>query len=195
MGRSLARLGACFTSFHNNMGQVERCAAAYLRRGRAIWPPSLIPANGGLTRREQELFRVLLQTAGTTKDIIVSLLVTAVVYLVALGLPARASLVTATITGTVLGGSDQGSNGIGVFGPVGNLAGRPFTLVFTFDDTKGQQTVSGTPPNYSAIQGSGSSSPGTAVLTIGGTSVHYPLANDLANSYSSSAWRSVGAAQ
>ncbi|MBR0968506.1 RHS repeat protein [Bradyrhizobium diazoefficiens] len=114
---------------------------------------------------------------GATRSITVALsLVSACLF----GGPAFASKVTATIAGTVLGGSDQGTTGIGVFGPAGSLNGRSFTLVFTFDDTLGQQDVAynGTAPYYSSIEGSNGGSPGRAVLTIGGRSVQYPTPGD-----------------
>lgn len=98
------------------------------------------------------------------------------------GEPARASRVVATITGTVVG-TDQGTNGLGVFGPPGSLNGRSFTLIFTFDDTLGQQDIAynGTAPYYSSIQGNNGSSPGRAVLTIGGRSVQFPSPGDTAS--------------
>ena len=55
--------------------------------------------------------------------------------------PAQAALVTATITGIVLSGHDQGPDGQGAFGPAGDLTGKSFTLVYTFDDTKGTQSI------------------------------------------------------
>ncbi len=99
---------------------------------------------------------------------------------------AQATIVTATITGTVYGGSDQGTGGQGVFGPAGSLTGKSFTLVFTFDESKGQQssTSSGGVPYYSQIQGGGA-----ATLTIEGTTVSFPLAGD--SNPSSSASRNV----
>jgi len=117
----------------------------------------------------------------------------------AFGNSAQASIVTATLTGTVLG-TDSGTNGQGVFGPASPtnspLSGS-FTLVFTFDDTLGQQSSgpSGVPPYYSSIQGTGAASPGTAVLTIGGVSVSFPGPGSSVASNSSSAYRSVSSAQ
>ncbi len=83
---------------------------------------------------------------------------------------ARATLITETITGTVTSGTDT----TGVFGASnGNLTGDSYILVYTADDTKGQQSVSNDlfgVPTYSTIT-SGSNyptitNPTTAVLTI-----------------------------
>ena len=100
--------------------------------------------------------------------------------------PAQAALVTATITGIVLSAFDSGPNGQGAFGPAGSLNGKSFTLVYTFDDTKGTQSIK---PNYSEIRGSGSSSPGTAALTIGSGSVNYPM--PVQSGFSSYATRAI----
>src|ERR1019366_8894515 len=54
---------------------------------------------------------------------------------------AHAAIVTTTIVGTMMSGVDDGPNGVGVFGPAGSLVGKSYTLVFTFDDTKGQQDI------------------------------------------------------
>jgi hypothetical protein len=76
---------------------------------------------------------------------------------------ANASVVTMTVTGTVASGTDM----TGVFGTANaNLTGETFKLTYTFDDTKG--TVHGCAPNGIAIGGTGTASPGTAVLQIGG---------------------------
>src|ERR1700677_4519083 len=81
------------------------------------------------------------------------------------------SSVVVTITGTVSYGLDQ----TGVFGPAQtDLTGRSFTLVLTYDN-KGQQSTqncSGVPCT-SMVSGSGSSSPGTALLTIGSGSFKF----------------------
>jgi hypothetical protein len=86
---------------------------------------------------------------------------------------ARAAQVFVTITGTVTDGYDM----TGVFGkPNTDLKDQPFTVIFTFDDTKGKQQVltcspdNSAPAYYSSIGGSGASSPGTAVLQIAGRS-------------------------
>ena len=86
---------------------------------------------------------------------------------------ARASLVTTTITGTVSSGSDV----TGVFGlPAGtDLTNQPFTLTYTFDDTKGVQGcitngVAAFPDCISQISSTPMSNPGTAVLVIAGKS-------------------------
>ncbi len=85
---------------------------------------------------------------------------------------AAATEVIVTITGTVQYGIDQ----TGVFGPPEmDLTGKAFKLVYSFDDTKVPSTIaycSGIPCESMAI-GSGASSPGTAVLTIGSGSFRF----------------------
>jgi hypothetical protein len=80
---------------------------------------------------------------------------------------ADAATVTTTITGTVAAGTDV----TGVFGfpPNTRLAGQSFKLVFTFDDTKGTQSISDSAgvPCGSAINNTAASNPGTATLQIG----------------------------
>jgi len=98
----------------------------------------------------------------------------------ALGAPpvALASMIQATITGTVSAGVDgtvAGSTPVFGFAPGTSLAGQAFTLTYTFDDTEGQQTATtccALPPLTvkTDIAGTGASSPGTAVLQIGGGS-------------------------
>jgi len=87
------------------------------------------------------------------------------ILLIARGIPAKASEVTITVTGTSNGGKDM----FGIFGMPGNIfpAGTPFTLVFTFDEAKGTSAFNG-PCNIggSGIVGAGVGSPGKAVLTI-----------------------------
>lgn len=116
-----------------------------------------------------------------------------VIASIILGIPrsANASNITATIQGVVGSGIDQ----TGVFGAPGNLDGKPFTLVYIIDDTKGRQTfdVSGGFPWKSGIMGSGSDSPATATLTINGRSISFgdfPL-NSL-SSLGSEVYRSHG---
>ena len=101
----------------------------------------------------------------------------AVIACAAFAGPAQAALVTTTITGIVLSAFDSGPNGQGAFGPAGDLTGKSFTLVYTFDDTKGTQSIkyNNGVPYYSDIRGSGAASPGTAGLTIGSGSVNYPM--------------------
>ena len=93
--------------------------------------------------------------------------------LAALACTARATIIKITITGTVSFGSDLS----GVFLGSGctqntpcNLAGKSFTLVFTFDDTLGQQYFGS---NISYIQQTPSSNPGTALLTINNNSFEF----------------------
>ena len=98
----------------------------------------------------------------------------------ALGAPpvALASMIQATITGTVSAGVDGTSGGstpVFGFAPGTSLVGQAFTLTYTFDDTEGQQTATtccALPPVTvkTDIAGTGASSPGTAVLQIGGGS-------------------------
>ena len=90
-------------------------------------------------------------------------------FLVALGAgpAANSAIVTTTITGVVYSGIIVA----GLFGVTSGyypLSGQSFTLVLTFDDTKGTQSVQnllGTPCG-SAINNTATSNPGTAVLTI-----------------------------
>jgi hypothetical protein len=86
--------------------------------------------------------------------------------------------VVTTIVGTVVSGEDQGSNGVGVFGQPGRtaLTGKNFTLVYTFDDTKGQPTPPVTINGkvvQTGIQTTTTSSPGTAALTINGVTISF----------------------
>jgi uncharacterized protein (TIGR03437 family) len=81
--------------------------------------------------------------------------------------PAFAATVTITITGTVQSGTDFS----GVFGSASaNLAGQSYTLVFTFDDTKGKpfsQSCVGGPVYETALIDQGGQGAGTATLRIG----------------------------
>lgn len=78
-----------------------------------------------------------------------------------------AAEITATITGTLNGGED----GLRLFrlGTAWNLS--PFSLVFRFDDTKGQQGVTRCGSTF--ITGKGAASPATAVLTINGIAYEF----------------------
>ncbi len=80
---------------------------------------------------------------------------------------AQAAQVIVTITGTVQSGNDASA----VFGTLGDLAGQPFILIFTYDDTEGTSSVGmcpGTGEVYaSQIESMSASSPGTAVSQIG----------------------------
>jgi hypothetical protein len=93
-----------------------------------------------------------------------------------LPLSVLASQVDITITGLVLSGADNS----GVFGaPNTNLTGDPYSLVFTFDDTKGIQTMAtcnGT-PYFISIASTSSSNPGTATLRIGAGSFTFGVLN------------------
>ena len=77
--------------------------------------------------------------------------------------PGKAGQVDITIGGVLSGGWDS----IGLFyqgAEAKNLAGKPFTLVFTFDDTKGYKPNTGC---NSGMNGGGQGSPGVGVLTMG----------------------------
>ena len=97
------------------------------------------------------------------------------------GAPAtlHATTVTVTVTGTVYAGAlDQSNTAQAVFGPPGSLAGKRYTLVFTFDDTKGSPSYLADSNGHGTVQQSydasnAGSSPGTAVLTIGGAAVSF----------------------
>jgi hypothetical protein len=87
-------------------------------------------------------------------------------------LPARAALVTATLTGTVTQGTDY----TGTFvAPGADLAGYPYTLIYTMDDQKGFEVGTGcdNSERYAVTQ---------AVLTINGASytlgTHDPITVD-----------------
>ncbi len=86
----------------------------------------------------------------------------------AFGAPsAYASVVTITVTGTIASGVDN--TGVFGFAPLSDISGQTFNLVYTFDDTKGTQSLGddGGQPCGTAIAYSESSNPGTAVLKIG----------------------------
>jgi RHS repeat-associated protein len=91
---------------------------------------------------------------------------------------ASAANVVVKITGTTAPGTSD--KGIFVPGSTSetDISGQDFTLIFTFDDSKGQDTVyysyPGGPPDKSDYTGTGSSSPGNAVLQIGAKSYPYP---------------------
>jgi hypothetical protein len=78
----------------------------------------------------------------------------------------QAAEITATITGIVRSGEDPGR----IFG--GIVAGKPFSLVFTFDDSKGRPLTGRCGNDGSGIM-TGASSPGTAVLTIDGVAIDF----------------------
>ena len=118
-----------------------------------------------------------------------------VAWLMSVCLPqaAWAELITVTITGTV----DRGTDVTGVFlSPNTSFTGQNFTLVFTFDDSKGTETVencAGVPcgsgdsgSTYTDAPGAPltSLSPGTAVLTINGISFAFGTSSALTSSYS-----------
>ena len=87
-----------------------------------------------------------------------------------------ASQVVITITGTISSGSDTSGSGTnGLFAaPHTDLAGRSFTLTYTFDDTKGTTTVTGSPPYKSEFVSIIPNGTGNIVLEIGGVSYTYP---------------------
>src|ERR1039458_5711690 len=90
-----------------------------------------------------------------------------VLFLLAIG-QMKAAEIVVTVTGDIFGGT---GDALYLFGKVRNLAGRPFTVVFTFDDTKGKPIpLAGCQGSATGIIGDGANSPGTAVLTIDGKS-------------------------
>ena len=94
--------------------------------------------------------------------------VAAVTMMMAFAGAASATIVTVTIQGTVgQDGVDQSSGLNGVFGPVGPLAGAPFNLTTTIDDTGGVPVVPDS-ANTSSI----STHIATSVLTVNGVSVN-----------------------
>jgi hypothetical protein len=92
--------------------------------------------------------------------------------------------VTITVKG-MAGGSDD----LHIFGAARTIPeGTPFTLVYTFDDSKGQAYAPGNCPDWgSGITGGQKESPGTAVLTIGGRSFTFGKGPNV----KSSVWRKV----
>ena len=100
----------------------------------------------------------------------------------------RASEITITVTGTLTGAEDY----LGIFG-MGRLipAGTPFSLIYTFDDSKGRGIHLNRCPNSgSGISGSRQLSPASATLTIGGKSYVFGRRPDA----NSSTWRSIATA-
>jgi hypothetical protein len=95
---------------------------------------------------------------------------------------AKASTVTATLTGTLTDGTDF--TGMFGFAPYTDMTGQSFKLVFTFDDTKGQQSSS---TGYTSIVSTDASNPGTAVIEINGHS--FGFAQLAIGNYTSEAYR------
>ncbi len=111
-------------------------------------------------------------------------LLVGIVATIVCGSPAQAARVVATVTGITEGGIDF--TGVFGFAPGGSMGGHSFKLVYTIDDTRGQQGifVNGDRVYGSYIENSGLDSPMTAVLTINGHSVSYgTLPIDSVNSY------------
>jgi hypothetical protein len=107
---------------------------------------------------------------------------TLTVCMFALGI-AQAAQMVVTVKGTV-----SGEDYLQVFGSDKNIAkGTPFTLVYTFDDNRGEFMAMRCPNSGSGISGIGQNSPGIAILTIGGAS--YVFGNE--PNARSSAWRNV----
>jgi hypothetical protein len=97
--------------------------------------------------------------------------------------PAKGADVVITVSGTVNGYDRFPIFGVGKKLPENmgwDLNGQPFTLVFTFDDTKGHANKSHCPNGGTGRQGEGKQSPGTAILTIG--KVSYKFGDDHSNS-------------
>jgi hypothetical protein len=92
------------------------------------------------------------------------MLITIVLSLLAIG-QMKGAEVVATVTGIVRGGS---GDMLHIFGKNRDMTGQPFTLVFTFDDTKGKPIkITQCQGTASGVEGDGEDSPGKAVLTIG----------------------------
>ena len=99
-------------------------------------------------------------------------------------LPANGSEAVITVTGTLSGGRDD----YGIFGMGRSMPkGTPYTIVFTFDGTKGKAMPAGCPGSGSRIVGGGQASPGTAVITINGKSYEFGHKPDAR----SRTWRSI----
>ncbi len=98
--------------------------------------------------------------------------------------PLKAAEITVTIAGTLEGGGDS----FPIFDVGKNLDGKPFMLVYTFDDAKGVQSpIAGCKGSASGINGDGVNSPGTAVLTVGTKS--YVFGRD--KNVHSAIWREI----
>jgi hypothetical protein len=94
-------------------------------------------------------------------------LITIILFLLATGRVKGAEIVV-TATGVIMGGT---GDALHLFGNVRNLNGQPFTVVFTYDDTKGKRTpLAGCEGTATGVEGDGADSPGKAVLTIAGKS-------------------------
>lgn len=110
-------------------------------------------------------------------------LFTAWVILLAALRPMSAADIVVTLTGVIAGGYDQFplfDVGAKLRGNAGwDLKGQPFTLVYTFDDTKGKPTPPvNCPGAASGIKGDFDSSPGIVALTIGQKSFTFGTRKD-----------------
>ena len=91
-----------------------------------------------------------------------------ILFLLALHRQTNGTKTIVTVTGVINGGS---GDMLHIFGRERNFMGKPFTVVFTFDNTKGTPTpLSGCEGSATGVEGIGANSPGTAVLTIAGKS-------------------------
>src|SRR5579864_1966909 len=121
----------------------------------------------------------LLFTAGRRLGMTVTLLSMFVVFR-----PMKAAEITVTITGTLEGGGDS----FPIFDVGKSLDGKPFTLVYTFDDAKGLASpIAGCKGAASGIEGDGPNSPATAVLTVGTKSYTFGLGKNA----HSAIWREI----
>jgi hypothetical protein len=112
--------------------------------------------------------------------------------LLSISRPSKGAEIVVTMTGAVTNGYDLFPIfGVGtkIPGSNGNDIGRqPFTLVYTFDDTKGHPNPKPPCPNVtSGITGDYSESPGIVVFTIHGVSYTIGTRKDT----HSGAWRSI----
>jgi hypothetical protein len=109
-----------------------------------------------------------------------------IALLMVIGLNARAGEIVITVKGT-LAGEDY----LGIFGKEKALSkGTPFTLVYTFDDARGEPQKTRCPNAASGITGTGFKSPGIAIITIGTASYTFGRKENVR----SSIWRSVPSA-
>ena len=101
--------------------------------------------------------------------------------------PVKGSEVVITVTGTLIGGSDT----FPIFDVGRDLDGKPFTLVYTFDDTKGiAAPLGGCKGAASGRDGDGKTTLGTAVLTVGTKSYTFGTRKDA----HASVWREINSA-
>jgi RHS repeat-associated protein len=131
--------------------------------------PATPRKSGGILAAMKEAGSALVASAKrkTTSKLLAAFLVAGAALTAPQAAEAQSQTSTATVTGTIAFGIDVS----GVFGtPERNLAGLPFTVVFTFDGGMGKYTQTdcgGVVCKTETQDNSGTMSPGSAVLTVG----------------------------